>query len=245
MAKVIATHRDRLDSIGGSVMCVIRNAPAGLGEPTFHKLEATMSMAMMSIPAARGFEVGSGFDGCAIPGSGHNDPFMPAPPPTSRLLGQARSLFQPPSLIPKTNHSGGIQGGISNGAPIYFRVAFKSPATIGIPQLTTAFDLQPGELTVKGRFDPCIVPRAVPIVESMAALVLMDALLAQQARLATRALLPSLCSTFCLSGTPEDLTVTEKCERKLLNVKWRSGGSIKRARNGNDRVEDGERYRAR
>ena len=178
MAKLIETFRDRKDSIGGTVTCVIKNVPIGLGEPCFDKLEAQLAHAMLSIPATKGFEIGSGFGGCEIPGSQHNDPFV---------AGDRHRR-----LATKTNNSGGIQGGISNGESIYFRVAFKPPATIGQDQTTTSYGLEEGSLAAKGRHDPCVVPRAVPIVESMSALVLIDALMAQYARENARNLLPSL-----------------------------------------------------
>lgn len=188
MEDLVAEFRDRQDSIGGTVTCVIRNVPAGLGEPCFDKLEAMLAHAMLSIPATKGFEVGSGFGGCQIPGSIHNDPFIKAP-----AVPPSQSGLQPgvprPRLTTKTNNSGGIQGGISNGAHIYFTVAFKPPATIGQAQQTTTYDEVEGILEAKGRHDPCVVPRAIPIVEAMAALVLMDAFMAQQARLGTRNLL--------------------------------------------------------
>ena len=181
MTKLIEKFRDNSDSIGGTVTCVIRNPPLGLGEPCFDKLEASLAHAMLSIPATKGFEIGSGFHGCEIPGSAHNDPFI-----TSQLPdGTTR-------LVTKTNNSGGIQGGISNGAPIYFRVAFKPPATIGQAQQTASYGFEEGTLEAKGRHDPCVVPRAVPIVEAMAALVVMDALMAQNARERSRQLLPAL-----------------------------------------------------
>lgn len=176
MTKVIERFRDDNDSIGGTVTCVIRNCPIGLGEPCFDKLEAMLAHAMLSIPATKGFEIGSGFGGCEVPGSRHNDPFVNA---------DGR-------LVTKTNNSGGIQGGISNGAHVYFRTAFKPPATIGQQQTTARYDLEEGILAAKGRHDPCVVPRAVPIVEAMAALVVMDALMAQSAREATRARLPTI-----------------------------------------------------
>jgi chorismate synthase len=164
MEKLIKRVRDDGDSIGGVITCVCRNVPAGWGEPVFQKLEAMLAQAMMSIPAAKGFEIGSGFAGAAMRGSEHNDPF-------TRGGGQC-----PPAapLATKTNNSGGIQGGISNGAPIYFRVAFKPTATIGKEQITT--DYQGNETVLKsaGRHDPCVTPRAVPVVESMAAIVLAD-----------------------------------------------------------------------
>jgi chorismate synthase len=154
---------------------VIRNAPAGLGEPVFDKLEAKLAHAMMSIPATKGFEVGSGFRGTEVPGSKHNDPYV------RKADG---------SLGTSTNWSGGIQGGISSGEDIYFRIAFKSPATIAVAQATAQYDGTAGELAARGRHDPSVVPRAVPIVEAMAAITIMDALLAQNARRATAMLLP-------------------------------------------------------
>jgi chorismate synthase len=153
------------DSVGGIVTCVCRHVPAGLGEPVFDKMEAKLAQAMLSIPATKGFEIGSGFAGTRLKGSVHNDPFVAA----GGRLGTA------------TNNSGGIQGGIANGEPIVFRVAFKPPATIGLAQQTVDFDGQPVTLEAKGRHDPCVVPRAVPIVEAMAALVLGDFALRQKA----------------------------------------------------------------
>lgn len=165
MADLIAEYRDKNDSIGGTVTCVIKNVPVGLGEPCFDKLEAKLAHAMLSIPATKGFEIGSGFRGTEVPGSKHNDPF------TGSASGKLSTV---------TNNSGGIQGGISNGENIYFKVAFKSPATIGHAQNTSKYDGEAGVLAAKGRHDPCVVPRAVPIVEAMAALVIMDAVLIQQ-----------------------------------------------------------------
>lgn len=245
MASLITKHRDQEDSIGGGVMCVIRNAPVGLGEPTFHKLEALLSFAMMSIPAAKGFEIGSGFDGCEIPGSKHNDAFIAAPPDPSKLAEHKKSLFPHPKLTTKTNNSGGVQGGISNGAPIYFRVGFKPPATIGKAQATATFDLEPGMLEAKGRYDPCIVPRAVPIVEAMAAIVLMDSILAQQARLAAMSLLPPLDHNHEYFDRHDEMSINEKCEKRLLSVKWRSEKTKKVNSSCDDRVEDGERIRGK
>ncbi|TID17001.1 Cytochrome P450 52A13 [Venturia nashicola] len=174
MEALITKFRDAHDSIGGTVTCVLRNVPVGLGEPCFDKLEAKLAHAMLSIPSTKGFEIGSGFGGCAIPGSIHNDPFVKA---TVGADGLARA-----KLTTKTNNSGGIQGGITNGAHIYFTVAFKPPATIGLPQTTSTYDEVEGVLEAKGRHDPCVVGRALPIVEAMSALVLVDALLAQKAR---------------------------------------------------------------
>ncbi|KAL4990514.1 chorismate synthase [Aspergillus falconensis] len=191
MTKVIEHFRDNSDSIGGTVTCVIRNVPVGLGEPCFDKLEAQLAHAMLSIPATKGFEIGSGFGGCEVPGSIHNDPFVASEVQTQ--LGSQNTTKQ--RLVTKTNNSGGIQGGISNGASIYFRVAFKPPATIGQAQQTATYDFGEGVLEAKGRHDPCVVPRAVPIVEAMSALVVMDSLMAQYARESAKTLLPPLPKT--------------------------------------------------
>ena len=166
MIDSITKAKEEKDSLGGTVSCVCRNVPVGLGEPVFQKLEALLAQAMLSIPASKGFEIGSGFEGTKMKGSEHNDPFTQK----SGRLGT------------KTNYSGGVQGGISNGEPIFFRIAFKPPATIGQQQLTADFDGNETTLEAKGRHDPCIVARAVPIVESMAALVLVDCLLRQRTR---------------------------------------------------------------
>jgi chorismate synthase len=166
MTEMIQKTKEAGDSIGGIVSCVCRNVPAGWGEPVFDKLEACLARAMMSIPATKGFEIGSGFAGVKMHGSQHNDPFM---------MKQGR-------LGTATNHSGGVQGGISNGEPILFRVAFKPVATIALPQQTADFSGAAVTLEAKGRHDPCVVPRAVPIVEAMAALVLADLALRQGAR---------------------------------------------------------------
>jgi chorismate synthase len=152
------------DSIGGVVSCVCRNVPPGWGEPVFDKLEAKMAQAMLSLPATKGFEIGSGFAGTELRGSRHNDPFVQK----GERLGTV------------TNNAGGTLGGISSGEPVLFRVAFKPVATIGQPQQTVGFDGKPVTLEAKGRHDPCVVPRAVPIVESMAALVLVDLALRQK-----------------------------------------------------------------
>ena len=153
----------------------MRNVPPGLGEPVFDKFEAKLSHAMLSIPATKAFEIGSGFRGTEVPGSKHNDAFY------ARADGR---------LGTRTNWSGGVQGGITNGQDVYVRVGFKSPATISQAQATAQYDGTEGELAARGRHDPCVVPRAVPIVEAMAALVVMDALLVQNARSAASALLP-------------------------------------------------------
>ncbi|KAB8606262.1 hypothetical protein FH972_025891 [Carpinus fangiana] len=187
MERLIEKFRDAKDSIGGTVTCVVRHVPTGLGEPCFDKLEAVLAHAMMSIPATKGFSIGSGFGGCQVPGSIHNDPFVVAEPGNET---DPRDAAHKPRLTTKTNNSGGIQGGISNGAHIYFDVGFKPPATIGQAQQTTGYDLAQGTLEAKGRHDPCVVPRAIPIVEAMAAIAILDALLQQQARQSARLRLP-------------------------------------------------------
>jgi len=154
------------DSLGGVITCVCRNLPAGLGEPVFDKLEALLAQAMLSIPATKGFEIGSGFACSEMRGSAHNDLFIKK----GDCLGT------------KTNHSGGVQGGISNGEPILFRIAFKPPATISLPQQTVDFNGNDVVLEAGGRHDPCVVPRAIPIVEGMAALVIADLALRQKLR---------------------------------------------------------------
>lgn len=151
------------DTVGGVVSCVIKGMPAGLGEPVFDKLHADLGKAMLGINAVKGFEYGSGFEGVKMNGSQHND--IPVP-------GAEKG-----SIDFKTNHSGGIQGGISNGDDIYFRVAFKPVATIMQQQPTVNSKGEAAEIMGKGRHDPCVLPRAVPIVEAMAALVLVDHLL--------------------------------------------------------------------
>jgi chorismate synthase len=166
MADLIRQTRDRHDTVGGLVTGVVRGVPAGLGEPVFDKLHAELGKAMLSINAVKGFEYGSGFAGTLLFGSEHNDAFY------SDAAGQVRT---------RTNHSGGIQGGISNGQDIYFRVAFKPVATILQPQQTIDDQGQQIELAGRGRHDPCVLPRAVPIVDAMTALVLADMLLRARA----------------------------------------------------------------
>lgn len=166
MESLVKKTKDEKDSVGGIVSCVCRNVPVGLGEPVFEKLEAMLARAMLSIPATKGFEIGSGFDGVRMKGSDHNDPFV--------MKGSG--------LGTASNFSGGVQGGISNGEPVFFRVAFKPPATIGLPQKTVDFSGRNVLLEAKGRHDPCVVARAVPIVESMAALVFADCELMQRSR---------------------------------------------------------------
>ena len=171
MMDLVATTRDRQDSVGGVLTCVARGVPVGLGEPVFERLEAKLAQAMLSIPATKGFEIGSGFAGSRMFGSAHNDPFQ---------------MKEGGRLGTSTNHSGGVQGGISNGEPLVFRIAFKPPATIGQAQQTASFDGEPTVLEAKGRHDPCVVPRAVPIVETMTAMTLMDFVLCQSYRNAGR-----------------------------------------------------------
>lgn len=222
MTDVITDHRDRKDSIGGTVTCVIRNVPIGLGEPCFDKLEAMLAHAMLSIPATKGFEIGSGFGGCEVPGSIHNDAFIAAPavPASQTGLGPSSSSSSRPRLTTKTNNSGGVQGGITNGAPVFFRVAFKPPATIGQAQNTVTYDSQDGVLEAKGRHDPCVVPRAVPIVEAMAALVVMDAVMAQEARQSARSKLPPL----PMKVLPASMTVVENSAAKEAEHEAVEGG---------------------
>ena len=158
MIALIDEVRLSRDTIGGLVTCVIKNTPVGLGEPVFDKLHAELGKAMLSINAVKGFEYGSGFTGVSLRGSQHNDEFY-------NEAGRIRT---------KTNHSGGVQGGISNGEDIYFNVAFKPVATIMQDQQTVDKDGNEATVSGKGRHDPCVLPRAVPIVEAMAALVLAD-----------------------------------------------------------------------
>ena len=219
MTKVIEHFRDAHDSIGGTVTCVVRNVPIGLGEPCFDKLEAELAHAMLSIPATKGFEIGSGFGGCEIPGSVHNDAFVVAPEVAPGATQSSRKLTT------KTNNSGGIQGGISNGAHIYFRVAFKPPATIGQAQTTATYAQEEGVLEAKGRHDPCVVPRAIPIVEAMTALVLIDALMAQYARERSRSLLPALKTTLPVSETGTHKRQGSKTHQRKVSQPGHSNGS--------------------
>jgi chorismate synthase len=158
MIELIQTMRKEGNSVGGVIECVIRGVPPGLGEPVFDKLEADLGKAMLSLPAAKGIEFGSGFAGTRMTGAEHNDPF-------EMEEGRVRT---------KSNFSGGIQGGISNGEDIIFRVAFKPTATILRPQSTVNVAGEAVEIAARGRHDPCVLPRAVPIVEAMATLVICD-----------------------------------------------------------------------
>ncbi len=179
MVDLIQKVKNEGDSVGGTIFCRIKNLPAGLGSPVFDKLEADLAKAMLSLPATKGFEVGSGFHGAAcLKGSEHNDLFIPNS--TSSTPNSSIS-----SLKTSTNYSGGIQGGISNGMDIYFRVAFKPTSTLSKEQPTVDIEGNIIQLKVQGRHDPCVLPRAVPIVEAMAALVLIDHLLLHHAQCKT------------------------------------------------------------
>jgi chorismate synthase len=165
MIACIEAARAEGDSLGGIIECLVRGVPAGLGEPVFDKLEADLAKAMLSLPATKGFEIGSGFAATAMKGSEHNDPF-------EIRDGKVRTT---------SNHSGGVQGGISNGENIVFRVAFKPTASIAREQQTVTSSGDTTALKMRGRHDPCVLPRAVPMVEAMAALVLCDHALRQRA----------------------------------------------------------------
>ena len=162
MERLIASVKAEGDTIGGVITCVVKGCPVGIGEPEFGKLHAALGGAMPGINAVKGFEYGEGFDGVTARGSQQNDVFVPG---------------ADGKIVTRTNHSGGIQGGISNGEDIYFRVAFKPVATILQPQQTVDKAGQPTELTARGRHDPCVLPRAVPVVEAMAAMVVLDYIL--------------------------------------------------------------------
>jgi chorismate synthase len=168
MEAAIDAARREGDSLGGVVACVARNVPPGWGDPIFDKLEADLAKAMLSLPAAKGFESGDGFAGTLLKGSEHNDPFEP---------GSAKG-----SVCAPTNRAGGILGGISSGEPVFLRVAFKPTATIRKSQKTVDREGNPTELAARGRHDPCVLPRAVPIVEAMALLVLADHWLRHEAQ---------------------------------------------------------------
>ena len=165
MAAAIGAARGRGDSLGGIVACVARGVPPGLGDPVFDKLEADLAKALLSLPASKGFEIGSGFSSVRMTGIEHNDPFVAGPD------GRPRTM---------SNHSGGVQGGISNGADILVRVAFKPTATIASEQRTVDRSGEEVTLAARGRHDPCVLPRAVPMVEAMVCLVLADHWLRQQ-----------------------------------------------------------------
>jgi len=168
IAEEIACQRDAGDSIGGVCTCVVTRPPVGLGEPVFDKTEALLAQAMMSLPATKGFEIGTGFEGTTMRGSDHNDPFC--------------ANSKEGKLATVTNHAGGTLGGITTGLPLVFRIAVKAVSSIGIPQETVGYDGEPHTLEVKGRHDPCVLPRVPPLVEGMTALVLADLALRQRSR---------------------------------------------------------------
>jgi chorismate synthase len=165
MIERIKQVRGEGDSVGGVIEAVVRGCPVGLGEPVFDRLEADLAKAMLSLPATKGFEVGSGFGGTRLRGSEHNDPYI-------MEAGRVRTT---------SNRSGGVQGGISNGEPVTFRIAFKPTATISRSQSTVTTSGEDATLAARGRHDPCVLPRAVPMVEAMTALVLCDHVLRQRA----------------------------------------------------------------
>ena len=166
MIRLIERMRAAGDTVGGCVVGIARGVPPGWGEPVFDRLEADLAKAMLSLPASKGFDIGSGFDGILLTGTQHNDPF--------RARGG--------KVYTTTNRSGGIQGGISNGQTIYFRVAFKPVATVMVEQQTVDVNLKNTILKARGRHDPCVLPRAVPMVEAMTALVLIDHALRHEAQ---------------------------------------------------------------
>ena len=178
MAKAIDEARKSQDSLGGVIQLVVKNAPKGVGEPVFHRAEAELARAFLSLPATKGFEVGSGFAGTRLRGSEHNDSFVNK----GKAKPGGRSAGGFTGIGTETNRSGGIQGGITNGEPILCRIAFKPTATISMPQKTVDNKGRERVLAAKGRHDPCVLPRAVVIVEAMAALVLVDLFLEQRAR---------------------------------------------------------------
>jgi len=165
MIEFISKIKHEGDSVGGTITAVIEGAPVGVGEPVYDRLEAMLAKGMMSINATKGFEFGSGFEGTTMRGSQHNDPF----------------IINEKGISTKSNYSGGIQGGISNGEDIYFKVAFKPVATVLQKQNTVDINGKETVLNAKGRHDPCVLPRAVPIVEAMAAITLLDMLLISHA----------------------------------------------------------------
>ena len=168
MEELIARLKAEGDTIGGVITCVIKGCPAGLGEPEFGKLHAALGAAMLSINAVKGFEYGEGFSGVTARGSEQNDTFVSTGDGITTVSNHSGGITT------VSNHSGGIQGGISNGQDIYFRVAFKPVATILQEQQTTDLEGNPTTFTARGRHDPCVLPRAVPVVEAMAAMTILD-----------------------------------------------------------------------
>jgi chorismate synthase len=167
MIRLIERMRKTGDSVGGIVQGVVRKLPAGWGEPVFDRLEADLAKSMLSLPASKGFEIGSGFSGIQMTGRDHNDPMR---------------VTRSGKVITQTNHAGGVQGGISNGQTLYFNVAFKPVATVMHDQLTISNEFKNTTIKGRGRHDPCVLPRAVPIVEAMTALVLIDHAMRQKAQ---------------------------------------------------------------
>ena len=181
MEDLIANVKAEGDTIGGIITCVIKGCPAGLGEPEFDKLHAQLGAAMLGINAVKGFEYGEGFAGVTARGSEQNDVFVPkkadaenAPADAKDADVKASPIDVATLITTKSNHSGGIQGGLSNGQDIYFRVAFKPVATLLMEQDTVDLEGNATKLTARGRHDPCVLPRAVPVVEAMAAMVILD-----------------------------------------------------------------------
>src|SRR5581483_7066913 len=165
MIKAVEAARKEGNSLGGIVACAVRGCPPGWGEPVFDRLEADLAKAMLSLPASKGFEIGSGFAGTDLTGIEHNDEFY----------------MEGDRVRTRTNNSGGVQGGITNGETVYFRVAFKPTATVMREQQTVSRAHEETTIQGRGRHDPCVLPRAVPLVEAMAALVLADHMLRQRA----------------------------------------------------------------
>ena len=174
MEALITQVKGEGDTIGGIITCVIKGCPAGLGEPEFNKLHADLGAAMLGINAVKGFEYGEGFSGVTMRGSEQNDIFIPS--------SECSENSESSAITTATNHSGGIQGGISNGQDIYFRVAFKPVATLLKEQDTVDLEGNPTTLTAKGRHDPCVLPRAVPVVEAMAAMTILDHFMLYQSK---------------------------------------------------------------
>merc|ERR1712190_584892 len=197
ISTLIRKVKSKDDSIGGSVTCMCTRVPPALGEPVFDRLEAQLAHAMLSLPATKGFEIGSGFKGTEMTGSQHNDPFKKA---AAEEDAQTR-------ITQATNYAGGTLGGISSGTNIMFHVAVKAVATIGQAQPTVTYDGEETVLEAKGRHDPCVLPRTPPLVEGMTALVLIDAALMQRTRLGGS-------STVLCDGQNQDLCM----RRSLRNV---------------------------
>lgn len=200
MLKRIDEIRRKGNSVGGVITCVARNVPAGIGSPVFDKLEAELAKACLSLPAAKGFESGSGFGGTLLTGKEHNDEFY-----IDDTTGATRT---------RTNRSGGIQGGISNGENIVLKVAFKPTSTIGQIQKTVTKDGTEVKLQGKGRHDPCVLPRAVPLVEAMVALTLVDHIMLQHAQCD---LFPKIC------GNDEYCNEDELRINPMGRTAWRMG----------------------